>query len=458
MRKEKKIPTFIGIAVLILGLFVGVFLVQNAQQWFLKAEQGVEPENVKITNVSENSFTLSWTTQKPVIGYVVYGETTSLKFRTSDRRDPSEEKSMTTHYVEIVGLKPQTKYYFKIGSGKLYDNQGKPFEINTGPALSKNPASDIAQGTVLKPDGTSAEGAFVYLKLPHAAPLSSYVTASGSFIVVLNNARTEDLSSYVTYDKEATVEEIFIQAGPGLGTATAVTTTKFDNPIPTIILGKSYDFREQQTPTEPGSEEEKNLQEKSETGESNLPPASKFSLTPIGKATESTSAGELTITNPSINEKINTQKPEIIGTGSPGAKISITVESTRVQSGEVIADKDGDWDWEMPENLSTGEHTITASYTDPKGIIHKITRNFTVLAAGESNLPSIETSPSATVIPTASPSATPIATEVGRTKMPSTQGGVPSPGLFLPTLLVFFSGILFLIFGISLPKLIKAIS
>ncbi len=424
-------------------------MVQKAQQWFLKAEQGVEPENVKITNISESSFTLSWTTQKPIIGFVVYGETTSLKFRAPDLRDPSEEKSMITHYVEVVGLKPQTKYYFKIGSGTLYDNQGKPFEVNTGSALPKNPASDLAQGTVLKPDGTPAEGALVYLKLPSAAPLSSFVTSSGSFVIVLSNARTEDLASYVTYDKEATVEDIFVQAGPGLDTATAVTTTKFDNPIPTIVLGKSYDFREQQGPVEPGSEDENALQQQAETTGSATPPDSKFSFKTITGLTESSPSGELTIISPSLNEKISTQKPEVLGTGSPGARISITIESPSIQSGEAITDQDGNWNWAVPENLPPGEHTITASYTDAEGIIHKITRNFSVLAAEENDLPSFESSPSAT----STPSATPVATDNGRTKMPSTEEGVPDSGLFLPTLLVFFTGVLIFSFGIIFAKI-----
>ena len=453
MRKEKKIPTLIGIAVLLLGLVAGVFLVQNAQQWFLKAEQGIIPENVKITNVSESSFTLSWTTQKPIIGYLVYGETTSLKYRSPDRRDPSEEKPMMTHYIEVVGLKPQTKYYFKIGSGTLYDNQGKPFEITTGPTLAKNPASDIVQGTILKPDGAPAEGAIVYLSLPNAAPLSAYVTSAGNFIIVLTNARTGDLSSYVVYDKEATVEDIFIQAGPTLGTATAVATTKFDNPLPTIVLGKSYDFREQQTAVEPGGLEESNLQQKAETTGLTTPPSSKFSFKTIEGLTESSPSGDLNIINPTSNENINTQKPEILGTGKPGSRISVTVKSQTAQSGQAIVDVKGNWSWSVPENLSPGEHTITASFTDAEGLLHTVTRNFTVLAAETSNLPSVESSPSAT--PTVTPTPTPIATDIARTKMPSTEDGVPSSGNFLPTLFVFLAGLIFLISGISFPKIIK---
>lgn len=445
MLKLRRIPTILGLFILLAGIAAGVFLIQKGLVWFLRAEPTTTPKQVKITNISDNSFAVSWITEGKVAGFIKYSPTLSLDLIAVDDRDQisGETASYTTHHATIRGLEPATKYYFKIGSGKnLYDNNGKPYEVTTAPTTTNPPLpSDPAYGAINKPDNSPAAGAIVYLSLANTTPLSALTKNTGSWLITLNNARTIDLSTYASYDREASIEEIFVQGG-AMGTATAVVTTKNDSPVPTIALGKSYDFRQAKASGEPTA--------------TPTPSDSKFSLEPI-EATPAVEK-ELTIINPSQGEKISTQKPEILGQGPAGVEIDISLESPATYSGKIKIGTDGNWNWSPPEDLEPGEHTVTAKYTDENGIKHLISRSFVVLAAGEelafeaspsaTPTPSLSPTPTATPSPTPTLTITPTPTPPARAGVPSTEAGVPEPGYLTPTFLLFIIGFSLIIFGL----------
>ncbi len=435
MFKEKKIPTIIGIIILIVGLAAGIFLVTQGQNIFLKASPEIIPQEIKITNISDNSLTISWTTSQSTSGFVKYGETATLSYTLADDRDQlsGQTGQYTTHYVTLVNLKPSTQYYYKIGSGgREFPIREKPDETRTAPvAQGLLPPSDVASGTVNKPDGTPAEGVIIYLSMANASPLSAITGSSGGWLIPLNTARTTDLNSFAGYDREAQVIDIQVEGG-NLGHASAITTTKNDNPVPLITLGETQDFRYQ-------TEEEEFIitptptETLLETTPSPTPPSG-FSPE-IEPTPTATPTGELSIINPEEEEDLNTLKPEFAGTGPAGKIISVTVESP-AYTGTVKVNEDGTWSWTPPADLEPGTHTIKVSYGG-----QAISKTFTVLAAGDSELPSFTSTPSATLTPTLTPTPQP------RTEVPSTEAGVPEPGYPVPTFIVFLIGSGLIFFG-----------
>jgi len=442
MKRIRRIPTIIGLTILLAGIIGGVILIRQGPKLFLKASPEITPKQVKITNISENSFAVSWITDAQTSGFVKYGTDSNLTMTTSDDRDQLSGKTgnFFTHHITLHNLKPATNYYFKIGSqGKLFDNNGQPYQTTTAhPVQTSPPANDVAYGTIVDQSGTPVEGAIVYLSLANTTPLSTISKSSGSWVIPLSLARSLDLASYVSYDREASIEEIFVQAGPP-GTATAVTVTKYDSPVPAISLGRSFDFRT--GPKEP---------EPIVSPPPATPSASKFTLPEIASPTPTplTVSAELTITNPSQGEEVNSQRPEILGTAPSGETVSITIQSPATYSGKVVVDSQGNWQWTPPADLEPGEHTITASFIDKNGKEQKISRTFTVLAAGGSQLPALTASPSAIATPSPSPTASPTATPAGRVSMPSTEEGVPTPGYLTPTFFVFIMGLVLMFLGI----------
>lgn len=442
MKNIARIPTILGLILLIVGIIAGVFLIKNSSNWFFKAGPGETPKQVKITNITDTGFSVSWVTDAQTSGLVKYGVSGSdLSFSGADDRDQLSGKtgSFLIHHVTLKNLKAATVYYFKIISGEsAFDNNGQSYQVTTGSAISlPPPPNDIAYGTIVDQNGSPAEGMVVYLVLANANTLSTLTKSSGSWVIPLSIARSSDLSSYASYDRDASIEEIFVQGGSS-GTATAVSTTKYDSPLSNIALGQSYDFRK---------------------GESKTSPTPTRGASPRFTTQDFTGVGSsanLAIINPSQGENVNTRTPEIFGTGPVGEKLTIVVNSQDAIEDEVTIGEDGNWSWTPSSDLAPGEHTVTVTLADGR----TISRRFMVLAAGDSDSPAFEASASATPtspMPTATSTPTPTPTTPARTSLPSTEGGVPTSGNLTPTFIFFIMGIVTMLMGIVINILLKKV-
>ena len=276
-KKEVTLPTILGLLVAVVGLVSGLWLLNGRLRQSAEAEVEEAPGEIRVVNVNDTGFTVIWLTQKSVSGFVQYGETGAAPdLVVSDERDQQKGVigSYFTHFVSVRGLKPATKYNWRIGSGKrVYDQTGKPYETTTAKQLDGPPPADVAYGQIVTESAEPAEGALVYLTMTGMTPQAALVKASGSWVIPLSTARNEDLSSFSTYDKNTAEMEIIVQGGP-LGTSQVKVTTQNDSPVPDVILGRSYDLvaGSQKTGEEDGA-------------------TSKFSADSLGPATEVAGGG-----------------------------------------------------------------------------------------------------------------------------------------------------------------------
>lgn len=139
MQQRYTFKDFLGILALIIVFALipaGVFLVSQKTAFFSKADVSISPQKIKITDVTEQSFTVSWETPgKPTLGFVSFGTTPSLGNSYFDDKDTDVRMKRSEHQVTLKNLNPATKYYFKIGSdGAIFDDGGKPFEQTTAPS------------------------------------------------------------------------------------------------------------------------------------------------------------------------------------------------------------------------------------------------------------------------------------------------------------------------------------
>ncbi len=435
-KSELTIPTILGILVVIAGLVSGVYFLRVPLRILVGASAEETPKEVKITNVSDNNFVVSWITDKSTPGFVQYAESgKNPNLVVSDDRDLEKGSigNFFTHYVTVRGLKSSTRYNFKIGSGKgMYDQNGKLYEVGTGVTLLNPPPADVAYGQVLTSSGDPAEGAIVYLSITGVVPQATLVKSSGSWAIPISTARTTDLTSFAAYDKQGGQVDIFVQ-GATASTKSLSVTTGAVAPVQVITLGSS-DVVIAASPVP--------------TPVTNIPD-SKFSAVVVSPAREATAGGQLTILTPKIDEKVNTTRPEIIGQAPAGATVTIEIHSNEIVSGSVKADKNGNFSFSVPTNLAPGEHTITIS-TIINGVIKKVTKSFVVEAAGESVVPVKTATPSATIKP--KPSPTP--TLAPRMVIPATGSGTPVSGDLTPTLFLLILGTAFVVSGmVSYRKL-----
>lgn len=448
-KNKLKLPTLVAIVILLIGASVGIFLVQSETGFLPRATPEFAPKDLTVTNVTENSFTISWVTQEKAIGFLKYGlESNSLKTIANDDRDTltGSNENYATHHITVRGLEPETAYYFKVasgGEGQFYDNNGKPYLVTTAPVLGTPPPADTAYGEVQSSSGISAEGSLLYISLPDAGRLSTLVRDGGQWAMSLSTARTKSLQKYLTYDETTTLYDVLVKNGAG-EQSRVVASTGNDQPLPTIILGQDSDFSAQIENVDSDDDELETA-----TQSANPRTQSGFNLEPLGEVVEATE--ELTILNPATEkEGVNTTKPEFNGTAPAGTVLTIEVHSENNIQDTVTVSDNNTWVWAPPENLEPGEHTITASFTDASGIIQTITRSFTVYASDQSDEPAFISTPSATPKPTPRPTATP--TPPLRVSQPASGSGMPKSGNATTTIMVLFLGMTFLISGILIYK------
>ncbi|EKD86837.1 MAG: hypothetical protein ACD_37C00133G0006 [uncultured bacterium] len=239
-----KLPTRIGLLIIVIGTFVTTFLVKNGSLFQINAGPGQDPKNVEITNVSDVAFTVSYTTDDQVIGTINYGtDPGALENIVLDDRDQLTQSvsEYKAHSISLKGLSPNTVYYFMITSGtKTYLNNGSNFNIKTGNELTEQPSDhEPLSGRVVMPDGSSPLEGLVYASINGSQKISAYIKNNGNYTIPLNTLRSKSFNAYFSIKTgdiiniEAKTENLF---------SSASVSEDQVNPVPIITLSNNYDF------------------------------------------------------------------------------------------------------------------------------------------------------------------------------------------------------------------------
>lgn len=388
---NKRIPTLLGLLILIGGLVAGIVLVNRSQVLESKAGPTESPKNVKITNKGSNTFSVSWTTDTPMTGYLKYSEDPAkINLPAGDTRDQisGTSQSYTNHYVNITGLGPNKTYYFLIGSGsQTYNDSGKPFQVRTW-AQASTPPEDVVSGKVLAADNAPVNGALIFLDVEGGETLSTISKNDGTWRLNIANSRDKE-GKVLAYDPKKTLISIFAQAGTK-GTATATTNTEKSKPVPDIVLGKNQNFLT-------GSETNSLIANLGDTATRSAAfDVASSSLSIIDTAT---SSGSIKLTYPAISgELVATSSPELRGTLAGGGDLAIKIGDIE---DIITVGADGSWTWTPPSPLTPGAQEVQLLSVDENDIESSLSRNFTVLAMGDiGGLPAFVATPSATPEPT----------------------------------------------------------
>ncbi len=404
---NKRIPTLLGVFLIVVGIGVTSFLVEKGVIVVGNASPSSSPQNVRITNITDSSFTVSYSTDASVIGSLNYGSTSTLGQTALDDRDQQTGtlSNYSIHSITVRNLSPQTKYYFSITSGQnTFLNNGLPFQVVTGTPISSPPsAQKPIIGKVIMPNGNPPSQAIVYITADNAQVISSLIKPDGTYLIPLNSVRTSDLSSYLDFSNISTLKMLVY--GDGLTSNVTLSINQI-NPVPTVTLSNDYDFSSSQGPL------------------SSPPPSASGSSTfqsnqesfPTPKP--AVSYGVPKIITPKTNEGFSDEQPLFEGTGQPNQTVKIEIHSSDVITAQVTTDGNGYWSFRPQTPLSPGNHTITITTVDANGILRTVTQNFVVYASGSQvnpvNNPPTST-PTATPMPTSTPTPVP------------TQSPTPSP-------------------------------
>lgn len=426
MRKIFKLPTLVGLIVLLIGIASGIFLINRTSVFKLGAQQEASPKSVRVTNITDTSVTVTWTTDLPSQGLVKWGDNKTILSKVAIE---DSDQDTTVHSSTLTPINPNTDVFFKISSnGTDWDNEGIAWQSKTLAQTIASTQTTNATGSIVNQSGDPPASALVLINVS-GITLSTLTSVNGSWIIPVSN--------YVEVDQENTPLEISVNATDE-GSATAVIYPKAAKNTPLIVLGKTYDFRT--ISTEEGGEIPKSDLSLPESIER----SSRFE---VGN-TSTPSQTEVTLESIDDGEIVTTTDPEFFGDAPTGTEIEVLVES-EPQVGTVTATKSG-WNWSPPENLDPGEHTVTVRWRDEGGILRTLTRTFVVSAAeGPAFVSTPSATPTQTSTPTSSPnqsptslpSATPAVTPSQTPEVSSTPASLPDSGTLTPTLVLFIMGL-----------------
>lgn len=429
---NKRIPSLLGLLMIGIGIFTATIFSRQVTDLFLRAAPSEVPSNIRITNVSDTSFSVTYMTEANVIGTVVLqpDNASGVQKVILDDRDQASGKptQYQLHSITMRDLNPQTTYQFSINSGTTtYLDADKPFSATTGSTIQDNPASqNPVIGKISLPGGDNPAEAIVYITLPNAQTLSTLTKDSGTYILPMTGIRTSDLKSFVTFDDKVIFQ---ILAVNNTLSSKVFVSIKNSNPVPLIILSNDYDFTVNTNPIASTSAQ-----------------ALGFPEFPIDTSIRATPQ----IQTPTDNETFTDTQPILKGQAVPNSAVEITIHSDEKLTATVVSDSNGNWSYRPNRQLTPGQHTITITTKDKFGVMQTIQKAFTIFQSGtqvaEAATPSATLAPSPTLTqtptPTLSANQTPSPTGISTTVTPTptvtqllisptsaqTKGGLPATG------------------------------
>ncbi len=240
-----RIPTILGLVLLLIALSLGIFIHIYNDTQLKKAKAITAPQKITVTNITENSASISWETNNPATGQVAWGETDSLGELARDDRDLSSPSPHNIHFITLKKLKDNTRYFYKVRSG-LYFFPETSLQFKTAKKLAQNQNSQTLQnpiiGKVLSKDFQPIDETLIYLEFPGSQALATFTSIAGNFLLPLSNIRTKSLADPLSIPpkSQATLKVIKSDAA-----SEAKILLPMQNQIlPPIVLGQNIDLTE----------------------------------------------------------------------------------------------------------------------------------------------------------------------------------------------------------------------
>ncbi len=429
-KKPVRIPTLAAFSAIVFFMLTGVFLSNNfTLPWSKAASFDLYPEDVRISNLSDSSFVISWITEKPVTGFVKINDK-----KIFDSRDNNSPLGIyKVHYVEVKNLEIKEEIAYTIVSAGIDFPQEKIIIL---PEKIVNPIQILPlNGEIQTASGKAASGAIIYFSMDKASLWSLFIYGKTNWLMPLSSIRNADLADYFCKTNDCNDDfkakmEIFSEEGNSLVLAT-LGNLRPQKEI--VILGENADLTISEsaeiTPAFEAIDDKQNI---------------KGLSTAISVKKANTQTVE--ILNPKENAALPYVKPFIRGFGIPNEEVIITLESKAKQVGKTKVRDDGTWYFTPFNSLDAGKHILTITTKDKNGKTITLNRQFYILKSGESVLS--EATAEATIAPTIAPSVPPTSAPFYPSITPYPT--IPKSGSASMSLSLAAGGILFLFFGLTM--------
>ncbi len=454
-RNEKKIPTILALFILMLGIGGVILFNQTTHKTESIASLETRTEDIHFTNISDNSFTVTWFTTGSITQMVNVTDGGNSLTYLEDADSDNIPRPRNAHLVTVRNLKENTSYQVKItnsNSGCRISQACPTFTQSTANHLTTPVSMPAAHGSILNEDAKPASDAIVYLTIGKSPPLTAKTDSFGLWVIPMSNLRTGDLLSRPNLADNDIVQIVAkISTDKKAEAVTDVKSIRQNLTIPPLQIGKSYNLIDLISKKDllAGLNKTSNiLGTQTQTGNP-------------GNISSAATSASIDILFPANDDDTTTDnQPRLRGTGVAGKQLIITVNSSP-QTARINVALDGTWSWRPPLPLEAGMHHLGLSGYDDKGNLINLTRRFIVLKSGERVLgeatasatltPTANPSPTITLIPLSSPTPTisliPIASPTRSAIVSATPIIPPKTGSIQTTVILMGAGATFLLLG-----------
>lgn len=434
MRKHfmnTRIPTAVGLVLLIGCVMLTSWVVEKGFLLGTRANQTATPQEMRISNVTDSSFTVSYITGSAVTGQVLVKDTNNNTLTVIDDRDRAAQTSQeyAIHYITVEDLQPESAYTVTLVSdGTPFLDEDNAVTVTTGKSLPTPTGSQQVKGSVILPNGDAPQEAIAYVQNDASQIVSTPIQKDGTFTFPLQSLRDTSLSEFANLaDDDLITIEIF-----GDGLQSEITATVKDAAtLPPISLSSTYDFAE--------------LSQISLETDEGSPSAETEADESFPDFTENNSLSKNPqILTPKKDQTFTDVQPRFSGTALPQRTVEITINSSHAIKATIQADRNGNWTYRPSQPLEPGEHTITIATRDESGIMQTILQSFVVNAQGSQFVePSVSpTRPVATAtprvpsptIPQATPTRTPTISQTSQITLTPTRPLPTATATLTPTI------------------------
>lgn len=247
-----KIPTILGLIILFLilaGLVYGTLFVQKNVQ---KSKIIAVPTNLEQNNISHDQVTVTWETLSPTVTQLLVSTNSNMNpvfENLRDDRDNATSQARLTHISTINNLLPNTPYFIKTKiDGVLYPSTDT--QIKTIAESSTVIDSNPLVGSVVDQNLRPVNDGLVFLLIQNTYPLSTGLLQDGNFILPLTRLTNKSDPSQPVDSESLANATLIIQKGDQKSEI-KISLTDDSKPLPPIVLGQNFDFRQQTPATTP---------------------------------------------------------------------------------------------------------------------------------------------------------------------------------------------------------------
>lgn len=233
-----KIPTLLGLGIIISGIATGVFLTFKNQGIISQASPDISAQDITISNLSDSSVTISWQTSIPTPSFITLGTQNPNEITVLDERDKESTgpKSHVLHYVTIKNLLPKTTYQYKIISG---NKSSEIFSFTTTTPLNSQSKIGPVIGSAVS-DNKPLEEGIAFLSITDATTQSALVKSGGHFLIPISQIRTTNLTENFNIIEDSVAKLTII--APNGQASVLFKPLEFDNGLPPISIGDNLDL------------------------------------------------------------------------------------------------------------------------------------------------------------------------------------------------------------------------